>query len=165
MDFLCKLLQKTDDGFEISPATAVAAADIKFVLGLKPEKVNKILVAGIPMMAAVAADDEHVAQRLYNESNNPQRSRTKHRKYAVKDYFMIFGDKGRPLTQAVAGQTGASEGDVNNVLGLFLPTFIDAIEEEHPQGEAALAGVFRADAAEARRDMPAVEEMALRMAL
>jgi len=163
MQFISKMLQKTPSGYIVTPGTAKTVHSINYVLGLKEEKVSSILVAGIPMMTAVAADDPQITGRLFLESKKTDRSKTKKIQYAVKDYFTLFGDKGRPLTQTVAAQTGAREGDVNNVMGLFLPIFVDAIEEEHPRDEEALGELFRADVDEAKSDSPTFADMAMKM--
>ena len=165
MEFLSKMLQKTPSGYDITPETAEAAHTISDVLGIKEEKVDSVLLAGIPMMTAVAAADPQITDRLFLESKKQNRSKAKHRKYAVKDYFTMFGDKGRPMTQAIAAETGASEGDVNGVLALYMPTFVDAIEEENPPDDETLADLFHADAEEARSENPAFAGMAEKMAL
>ena len=159
MEFLNKMLQKTPSGYDINPETAKAAHTIADVLGIKEEKVDSVLLAGIPMMTAVAAADPLITDRLFLESKKQGRQKAKHRKYAVKDYFAMFGDKGRPMTQAVAAETGASEGDVNGVLALYLPTFVDAIEAENPPNDEALADLFHADAEEATSESPAFAGM------
>ena len=102
------------------------------------------------MMVSIAADDTQITGRLFEESKKKDRSKTKHREYAVRDFLTIFGDKAPTMSEYITAETGASKGDIYNVMGLFLPIFLDAIEEENPQDDKALAELFRADADEAR---------------
>jgi hypothetical protein len=152
MVILSKMLQKTPSGYGITPVTAKAVKSIDYDLGLKKDKINSILATGIPMMVVVAADDAQISDLLFEESRKKDRSKTKHRKYARKDYFSIFGKKGHTINRAVIAETDAKEGDINDVMALFLPTFVDVIEEENPLDGEALAELFRTDAEEIRSD-------------
>ncbi|MFL7868413.1 MAG: hypothetical protein AB8I58_06265 [Anaerolineales bacterium] len=163
MQFISRMLQKTSSGYTITQGMAETIYSINYVLGLKEENVSRILVAGIPMMTAVAADDPQIAERLFSESKKKDRSKTKKLQYAVKDYFTLFGDRGLPLTKTVAAQTGDQVGDVNNVMGLFLPIFVDAIEEEHPRDEEELAQLFREDMEEVKSDSPVFADTVMKI--
>ena len=146
MEFISKMLQTTPSGYVVSPRTAAAIKTIDYDLRLKEKKITDILVAGIPIMVSVAADDVQITGRLFEESKKKDRSKTKHREYAVRDFLTIFGEEAPTMSEVITAETGASKGDIYNVLGLFLPTFLDAVEEENLQDDTALAELFRADA-------------------
>jgi hypothetical protein len=114
--------------------------------------ITDILVAGIPMLILAADDDDQINGLLMQESRKTDRSKTKHSKWARKEYFAIFGEKGRTIAQAVKAETGAREEQVNSVMALFLPTFVDVIEEENPPDEEVLADIFHEEAEEIRSD-------------
>jgi hypothetical protein len=150
MEFISKMLQMTSSGYVVTPRTTEAIKTIDYNLRLKEKKITDILVAGIPMMVSVAADDTQISGRLFEESKKKDRSKTQHREYAVRDFLTVFGEKAPTMSEYITAETGASKGDIYNVMGLFLPIFLDAIEEENPQDDKALAELFRADADEAR---------------
>ena len=153
MEFMSKMLQMTPSGYVVTPRTTAAIKTIDYDLRLKEKKITDILVAGIPMMVSIAADDVQITGRLFEESKKKDRSKTKHREYAVRDFLAIFGEKAPTMSEAITAETGANKGDIYNVMGLFLPTFVDAIEEEKPQDDTALAELFRADADEAESEI------------
>jgi hypothetical protein len=104
-------------------------------------------------MIIVAADDTQITALLYEESQKKDRSKAKHREYAVRDFLTTFGDKAPIMSQAITTETRANKADIYNVLGLFLPTFVDVIEETvieetGPQNDQELAQLFRAEAGE-----------------
>ena len=141
-----------EQGYEITPVTAKAVKIIDYDVRLKKDQISSILVTGIPMMIVVAADDAQISDLLFEESRKKDRSKAKHRKFARKDYFNIFGKAGHTINRAVIAETEAKEGDINDVMALFLPTFVDVIEEENPLDVEALTELFRTDAEEIRSD-------------
>jgi hypothetical protein len=161
MKIIDKMLEQTEAGFLISPETAVVVNEISDVLGFKDTKVNSVLVLGVPMMTAIAADDPEITGLLYKESKKNDRVKKPHRKFATKDFFAIFGGKGRSMNEAIAEEAGLTYGDVNVVMALFLPTYVDAIEEENPHSEEALSEMFRADADQAKSDSPGFAEIVI----
>lgn len=145
MEFVSKMLEKTPSGYVITPQTSEAVKTIKYDLGMKENKITNILLVGIPKMILFAADDTQITGRLFEESQKKDRNKTKHREYAVRDFLTIFGDKAPTMSQAITAKMGAGKADIYNVLGLFLPTFVDVIEEENPQNDEELADLFRAE--------------------
>ena len=63
------------------------------------------------------------------------------------------------MNEAIAEEAGLTYGDVNVVMALFLPTYVDAIEEENPQSEEDLAEMFRADTDHARSESPGFADL------
>ena len=154
MKIIDKMLEQTEAGFLIAPEPAGVVNEISEVLGFKDTKVSSVVVLGVPMMTSIAADDPEITGLLYQESKKKNRVKKPHRKFATKDFFTIFGEKGRSMNEAIAGEAGVNYGDVNVVMALFLPTYVDAIEEENPQSEEELAEMFRADADQVKSDSP-----------
>jgi hypothetical protein len=48
-------------------------------------------------------------------------------------------------------------------MGLFLPIFVDAIEEEHPRDEEELAQLFREDMEEVKSDSPVFADTVMKI--
>jgi hypothetical protein len=161
MKIIDKMLVQTETGFQIAPETAGVVKEISEVLGFKDTKVSSVVVLGVPMMTSVAADDPEITGLLYEESKKKNRVKKPHRKFATKDFFTIFGEKGRSMNEVIAGEAGVNYGEVNVVMALFLPTYVNAIEEENPQGKEELAEIFRADADQAKSDSPGLANLAV----
>lgn len=162
MSFMGKMMKKTATGFVVSAATSVAVSSISNMLGLSDSKVGKILSVGIPMMTIVAADDPKVTDLLFKESKKKGRDKKKSKKEAEKGFFDIFGDKGHKMNKAIAEESGATEEEVDGVMSLFLPTFVDAIAEEEPQDEKALGKMFKKEEEEIKKSSPSLVKMTMK---
>ncbi len=162
MGIMGKMMKKTATGFVITAATSVAVSSISNVLGLSDSKVGKILSVGIPMMGLLAADDPKITDALFKESKKKNRKKDKNKDEAEKDFFNIFGDKGKKMNKEIAEETGATEEEVNGVMSLFMPSFIDAIAEEDPKDEKALGKLFKDDTEEAKKSSPSFAKMAMK---
>lgn len=159
MGLMKKMIVKSAKGFVLSSATALAVKSISNALGLSDSLVGKILFAGIPMMTFLAADDPKITDLLFKESKKKDRKKKKSRKEAEDDFFNIFGDKGHRMNKAITEETGATEEEVNGVMGLFMPAFIDAIAEEEPEDSKALGNLFREDVDEVKKQGPSLLKM------
>lgn len=163
MSFLGKMITNTAKGFVVSSATALAVSSISNVLGLNDSKVGKILSVGIPMMTFMAADDPQITDLLFKESKKKDRKKTKNKKEAESNYFSIFGkDKAEKMNKAIAEETGTTEEEVNGVMSMFTPYFVDAIAEEDPKDAGALHKLFKDDTEEAKKKSPSLAKMAMK---
>jgi hypothetical protein len=160
MNMTGKLLTQTATGFAASPQTAVVVKSIARELALDEGQVDHVITTGIPRMVIVTADNPEIVDLLFKESRNEQRSKVKDRKMAVLEFFSIFGADGRAMNEAIAADTGAQYADVNGVMALFLPTFVDAIEEEAVKDPLALRTLFRVEAQEIQAQDPGMAQTA-----
>lgn len=164
MSFLSKMITKTATGFVVSSATALAVSSISKTLGLNDSLVGKILAVGIPMMTFSAAKDPTVADLLFKESKKKDRKKKKKsKKEAENDYFSLFGkDKAKKMNKAIAKEAGATEDEVNDVMSLFTPLFVDAIAEEEPEDVSVLQTLFKREEEEVERHSPSLAQMAMK---
>ncbi|MFN2203023.1 MAG: hypothetical protein ACK2UO_17620 [Caldilineaceae bacterium] len=132
------------------------------VLGLDDTLVGRVLMVGLPMMVFAGAEDEGIAGRLFGDSKKKDRKKDKSRKEAEDDYFRVFGDKGHKMNKAIANATGAKEEEVDGIMGMFLPTFEDAIAEEEVEDAGMLQKMFRSEADDAKRKSPSFARMAMK---
>jgi hypothetical protein len=134
------------------------------MLGLDDSLVGRVLMVGVPMMMTVGADDPGIGGRLFgNSKKKDKKNRRKDRKEAEKDYFNVFGDKGHAMNKAIAEETGATEDEVNGIMGLFLPEFEDAIAEENLEDEGAMRKLFKRETDEVKRKSPSFARMAMKV--
>jgi Bacterial protein of unknown function (DUF937) len=162
MSIMGNMIKKTAKGFVFSTMTAIAVSSISKVLGLDDSLIGKVLSVGIPMMTFLAADDPKISDLLFKDSKKKGRKKDKGRKDAEKDFFNIFGDKGHKMNKEIAKETGATEDEVNGIMSLFLPTFVDAIEEEDPQDAKGLGKLFKSDEEEVKKSSPSLAKMAMK---
>ncbi len=149
--------------FAMTTMTTVAVKSIGGALGLPDVMVNSILGVGIPMMMFAGAEDPSVSNKLFGKSKKKDKKK-KGRKEAESDFFDVFGPKGHDMNKAIAEETGASEEDVNGVMGLFLPTFEEAIAEEEPEDGGALNKMFKQETDDLKKQSPSFAKMALKVA-
>lgn len=161
MSIINKMIKKTATGFVVSAATAVAVNTISNVLNLSESKVGKILAVGLPMMTFLLADDPKISDLFFKESKKKGRDK-KNKKEAEDEFFKIFGDKGKKMNKAIAKETGATEEEVNGVMSLFLPSFMDAVDEEGPEDAGALNKMFKSATEQITVEMPSVAKMAMK---
>jgi hypothetical protein len=162
-NFLGKMIKKTATGFVVSSATALAVSSISKALHLDDSKVGKILAVGIPMMTFLAADDPKVSDLLFKESKKKDRKKDKSKKEAEADYFHLFGkDKAQKMNKAIAEETGTTEDEVNGVMSLFTPFFVDAVAEEDPEDAGALGKLFKSESEDAKKHSPSLAKMAMK---
>ncbi len=162
MSFLGNMLKKTAKGFAVSAATAVAVSSISKLLGLSDSKVGQILSVGIPMMTIVASEDKGITDLLFKESKKKKKGGKKDKKEAEENYFNIFGDKGKKMNKEIAKETGSTEKEVNGVMSLFMPTFVDGIAEEEPEDAGALGKIFKAGEEEVKKQSPSLFNMTMK---
>jgi len=166
MSFLGKMVKKTATGFVVSAATAVAVNTISNVLGLSDSKVGKILAVGIPMMTVLTAEDPKVTDLIFKDSKKKDRKKNKSKKEAESDYFRLFGkDKAQKMNKAIAKETGTTEDEVNGVMSLFTPFFVDAVAEEEPEDANALGKLFKQEEEEVKKQSPSLAKMAMKAIL
>ncbi len=163
MSLMGRMMKKTAKGFVVTSATAVAVNSMKKILPLPDAMFDGILGVGIPMMMFIAADDPQITDLLFKESKKKNRKQPKNQKEAEDEFFNIFGDKGHAMNKAIAEETGASEDDVNGVMGLFMPSFIDAVAEEEPEDANALGKMFGKESKEAKKSSPSLAKMTMKM--
>jgi hypothetical protein len=133
------------------------------MLGLEDTLVGRVLMVGVPMMIFAGSEDEGIAGRLFGNSKKKDKKKEKSRKEAEDDYFQVFGDKGHKMNKAIADVTGAKEEEVDGIMGLFLPTFEDAIAEEELEDAGALQKMFRREADDAKKKSPSFARMAMKV--
>ena len=120
--------------------TAVVGATTNMIakaLGLDDSLVGRVLMVGVPMMFFAGAEDPSISEKLFGNSKKKDKKK-KDKKEAENDFFDVFGDTGHKMNKAIAKETGATEDEVSGIMGLFLPTFEDAIAEEEPEDAGAL---------------------------
>jgi len=161
MSFLGKMVKNTAKGFVVTAATAAAVSGISHVLKMSDSKVLNILGVGIPMMTFLAAGDPSISNLLFDDSK--KKDKKKSQKESEDDFFNIFGDKGRAMNKEIAKETGSTEEEVNGVMGLFMPTFIDDIAAEEPQDGAALNKMFKQETEDAKKQSPSFAKMTMKM--
>jgi hypothetical protein len=152
----------TAKNFAVTTATTVAVKSIGNILGMPDVMVNSILAVGVPMMIMAGGEDPSITDRLFGQSKKKDRKKDKGRKEAEGDFFNIFGDKGHAMNKAIAEETGATEDQVNGVMGLFLPTFVDGIAEEEPEDAGALNKMFKQESEEVKKSSPSLARMAMK---
>lgn len=162
MSILGNMVKNTAKGFIISSATAVAVSGISHMLGLSDSKIARILAVGIPMMTWVASDDPKITDLLFKESKKKDRKKDKSRKEAEEDFFSIFGEKGHTMNKLIAEEADATEEEVNGVMSLFMPTFLDGIAAEEPKDSGALGKMFGKEAEEAKKKSPSLGRMMMK---
>lgn len=155
MSLLGKMMKKTATGFVISSATAVAVKGISNALGLSDSKVGKILAVGIPMMTVIAADDKKITDNLFKASKKKDRD-------DKNGFFDIFGDKGHKMSKAIAEEAGATEDEVNGVMNMFMPIFLDGIAEEEPEDAEGLGKMLKKDSEDVQKKSPSLAKMAMK---
>ena len=134
------------------------------MLGLDDSLVGRVLMVGIPMMMVAGSEDPGIGGRLFgNSKKKDKKNRRKDRKEAEKDYFNVFGDKGHAMNKAIAEETGATEDEVNGIMGLFLPEFEDAIAEEDLEDEGAMRKLFKRETDEVKKKSPGFARMAMKV--
>ena len=163
MSMMSKMLTKTATTFIVSSATAIAVSSISHMLHLDDSKVGKILGVGIPMMTFLAADDPKVTDLLFKESKKKDRKKDKSQKEAESDYFRLFGkDNAAKMNKGIAEETGATEDEVNGVMSLFTPFFVDAVAEEEPADAGALGMMFKKDEEDVKKHSPSLTTMVMK---
>jgi hypothetical protein len=162
MGLISKFLVKKGKSLALSAATAVTINAISNILGLNDSKIVKILSVGIPMMTFMLSDDPDITDLLFKESKKKDRKKKKSKKEAEKDYFNMFGEKGKKMNKAIAEEADATEEEVNGVMSLFMPSFVDAIEEEDPEDSKALGKMFKKESDEMKKE-PSLARMAMKV--
>lgn len=163
MSFIGKMLKKTATGFVVSAATAVAVRTISNVLGLSDSLIGKILSVGIPMMTVFAAEDPKVTDLLFKESKKKNRQKKKNKKEAEDDYFRLFGrDNAKKMNKAIAKESGATEDEVDGVMSLFTPFFVDAIADEEPEDAGMLGKLFKKESDDVKKQRPSLFKMTMK---
>jgi hypothetical protein len=149
--------------------TAVVGATTNMIakmLGLDDSLVGRVLMVGVPMMFFAGAEDPTISDRLFGRSKKKDKKKDKKkeksRKEAEDDFFDVFGDTGRKMNKAIAEETGATEDEVNGIMGLFLPTFEDAIAEEEPEDAGALQRMFKKEEEDIKKKSPSLTRMAMK---
>lgn len=159
---MSKFVNKMIKGAAISAATTTIAK----MLHLDDTLVGKVLTTGATMMTFLAADDPSVSDLLFKDAQK----RKKNKKHGIfskpeeaeNHFFSIFGDRGRAMNKAIAEETGATEKQVNSIMGLFLPTFEDALLEEDIADEKGMQGFFKKEKTDAKKD-PSLARMMTKM--
>lgn len=145
-------------------AVGATTTMIAKTLGLDDSLVGKVLMAGVPMMMLAGADDPGIGGKLFgNAKKKNKKNKKKDRKEAEKDYFDVFGDKGHEMNKAIAEESGATEEEVDGIMGMFLPTFEEAIAEEDPKDEAAMSKMFRDETDEVKKKSPSFAKAAMKV--
>ena len=155
----------TAKSFATTTMTTVAVKSIGNILGVPDVMVNSILAVGIPMMMFAGADDPTISDKIFGESKKKDKKKDKGRKEAEDDFFNIFGDKGHAMNKAIAEETGATEDEVNGVMGLFMPTFLQGVSEEEPESAGALNNMFNESKKEVEKQSPSLTKMAMKALL
>lgn len=162
MSILGNMVKNTAKGFVISSATAVAVSGISHMLGLSDSKIARVLSVGVPMMAWVASDDPSITDLLFKESKKKDSRKNKDRKEAEDDFFNIFGDKGHTMNKLIAEEADATEEEVNGIMSLFMPTFLDGIAAEEPKDSGSLNKMFKKETEAAKKQSPSLGRMMMK---
>lgn len=158
MSMLGKMVKNTAKGFVISSATAVAVKGISNALGLTDSKVGRILAVGIPMMTVVAADDKKITDNIFHASKKKDRDEK-------NGFFSIFGNKASKMSKAIAKEADATEEEVNGVMNMFMPKFLDGIAEEEPEDAEGLGKLLKKDSEKVHKESPSLAKMAVKAVL
>jgi hypothetical protein len=141
----------------------VTTTMIARMLGLDDSLVGRVLMVGVPTLIFAGSQDEGIASRLFSSSKKKDKKKDKSRKEAEDDYFNIFGAAGHMMNKAIAGETGATEEEVDGIMSLFLPDFLTAIDEEDAEDAGALQKLFGKEADDAKKNSPSFARMAMKL--
>ena len=103
-----------------SSVVAATTALISNVLNLSETKVGKILGIAIPMITFFTADDPSISNLLFEDSKKRKKGDRMTPEEGEKEFFNVFGDKGRWMSKSIAKMTDSTEEDVNGVLGMTM---------------------------------------------
>ena len=66
------------------------------------------------------AHDKGISDKLFKNSKKRERGDRMTPDEAEKEFFDVFGDTGRAMSKFIANETGATEEEVNGVLGMTM---------------------------------------------
>lgn len=140
-----------------SSIAAATTSLIANVLNLDDTKVGQILGVAIPVITFVVADDKSISNKLFGRSKDHKKGDRMTREEGEKEFFDVFGDKGHAMSKFIAKETGATEEEVNGVLGMtmsVLETGLGRFINEEDVDEESFNLFFKEEAEEESKNNP-----------
>jgi len=103
-----------------SSIVAATTSLISNVLNLSDTLVGQILGIALPIITFFTADDPKISEKLFKNSKKHERGDRMTPGEGEKAFFNVFGDKGRAMSKFISKETGATEEEVNGVLGMTM---------------------------------------------
>ena len=149
---------------------AATTSLIANVLNLEETKVGKIIGFAIPMITFVTADDPSISSMLFKDSKKKNKKRKDSKKKGLfskeeseKEFFDVFGEKGKKMSKFIAKETDTTEEEVNGVLGMTMSVMeygLGRVIEEDDVDEKGFNNLFKAEAEEQKKKSPSLFKMA-----
>jgi hypothetical protein len=149
-----------------SSIVAATTALISNVLNLDDTLVGRILGIAIPMITFFTADDKLISNKLFDHSKKREKGDRMTPEEGEEEFFDVFGEKGRMMSRFISKETGATEEEVNGVLGMtmsVMETGFSRVIREDDLDEDGFFKRFGDEAEEQKRRDPSLFKMFRKM--